>query len=217
MTVLLLTHAVAFWFGALHALEPGHGKTMVAAYLVGSRGTPKHAVLLGGVVTVALVVTAAPAVRAGVATVARPDETTAGRQAIAYVGQHQQPGDVVLGEVWSLRTFGFYGPREHVQRNGYFAFQPPAGGPCVDPLVPLADARRVWLVFAHHQSAQPADRTAIYLSQLGNSATLLQSWTGPGDAGAFLFDLQRPPPVGVTPRPSWIPGSCFTIVLDGRR
>jgi ABC-type nickel/cobalt efflux system permease component RcnA len=43
--------ALAFWFGALHALEPGHGKTMVAAYLVGSRGTPKHAVLLGAMVT----------------------------------------------------------------------------------------------------------------------------------------------------------------------
>lgn len=42
---------LAFWFGALHALEPGHGKTMVAAYLVGARGTPKHAALLGGMVT----------------------------------------------------------------------------------------------------------------------------------------------------------------------
>ena len=41
----------AFAFGAVHALSPGHGKTMVAAYLVGSRGTPKHAVLLGLVVT----------------------------------------------------------------------------------------------------------------------------------------------------------------------
>ena len=47
----LICVAVAFWFGALHALEPGHGKTMVAAYLVGERGTPKHAVLLGGMVT----------------------------------------------------------------------------------------------------------------------------------------------------------------------
>jgi nickel/cobalt exporter len=42
---------LAFWFGALHALEPGHGKTMVAAYLVGERGTAKHAMFLGGMVT----------------------------------------------------------------------------------------------------------------------------------------------------------------------
>ena len=43
--------AVAFWLGALHALEPGHGKTIVAAYLVGSRGNMKHAALLGATVT----------------------------------------------------------------------------------------------------------------------------------------------------------------------
>jgi ABC-type nickel/cobalt efflux system permease component RcnA len=47
----LVCMAVAFWFGALHALEPGHGKTMVAAYLVGSKGTMKHALFLGGMVT----------------------------------------------------------------------------------------------------------------------------------------------------------------------
>src|SRR6185436_1473960 len=43
--------AVAFWLGAMHALEPGHGKTIVAAYLVGSRGNMKHAALLGATVT----------------------------------------------------------------------------------------------------------------------------------------------------------------------
>jgi high-affinity nickel-transport protein len=44
---------IAAGLGALHALEPGHGKTVVAAYLVGSRGTARHAVLLGIVVTAA--------------------------------------------------------------------------------------------------------------------------------------------------------------------
>lgn len=43
---------VALAFGAVHALSPGHGKTMVAAYLVGTRGTTRHAVLLGLVVTI---------------------------------------------------------------------------------------------------------------------------------------------------------------------
>jgi len=37
--------------GAFHALEPGHGKTVVAAYLVGARGTARHAFLLGVIVT----------------------------------------------------------------------------------------------------------------------------------------------------------------------
>jgi len=34
-----------------HALSPGHGKTIVAAYLVGRRGTPWHAAALGAIVT----------------------------------------------------------------------------------------------------------------------------------------------------------------------
>lgn len=42
---------IALALGALHALTPGHGKTVVAAYLVGSRGTIWHAVVLGSVVT----------------------------------------------------------------------------------------------------------------------------------------------------------------------
>jgi len=41
----------ALLLGAAHALSPGHGKTIVAAYLVGSRGTPRHALFLGLVTT----------------------------------------------------------------------------------------------------------------------------------------------------------------------
>jgi iron complex transport system substrate-binding protein len=47
-TIALLT---AFILGAFHALSPGHGKTVVAAYLVGAKGTVKHAIILGMVVT----------------------------------------------------------------------------------------------------------------------------------------------------------------------
>jgi len=43
--------AIAFVLGAAHALTPGHGKTIVAAYLVGSRGNLKHAAFLGAMVT----------------------------------------------------------------------------------------------------------------------------------------------------------------------
>jgi nickel/cobalt exporter len=48
LPVLLLLFA---YLGALHALMPGHGKTLVAAYLVGERGTAWHALLLGLVTT----------------------------------------------------------------------------------------------------------------------------------------------------------------------
>ncbi len=49
--LMFLGIAAAFGLGAMHALSPGHGKTIVAAYLVGSRGTFKHAIFLGGMVT----------------------------------------------------------------------------------------------------------------------------------------------------------------------
>jgi ABC-type nickel/cobalt efflux system permease component RcnA len=50
--VLVLLLLAAFGWGAVHALSPGHGKAMVAAYLVGARGTARHAVALGLTVTV---------------------------------------------------------------------------------------------------------------------------------------------------------------------
>lgn len=43
---------IALIFGAAHAFTPGHGKTLVAAYLVGERGTVKHALVLGLVTTI---------------------------------------------------------------------------------------------------------------------------------------------------------------------
>jgi ABC-type nickel/cobalt efflux system permease component RcnA len=42
---------LAVGIGALHALTPGHGKAVVAAYLVGSHGRVRDAILLGGVIT----------------------------------------------------------------------------------------------------------------------------------------------------------------------
>jgi nickel/cobalt exporter len=49
--MIVFAAAVAAGLGAFHALEPGHGKTVVAAYLVGSRGTAWHALTLGLIVT----------------------------------------------------------------------------------------------------------------------------------------------------------------------
>jgi ABC-type nickel/cobalt efflux system permease component RcnA len=50
--VLLLSLLVAAFWGAAHALTPGHGKALVAGYLVGTRGRPRHAFALGATVTV---------------------------------------------------------------------------------------------------------------------------------------------------------------------
>jgi nickel/cobalt exporter len=50
--IALLGLLFAAVLGAAHALSPGHGKTIVGAYLVGSRGTPRHAAFLGLTVTI---------------------------------------------------------------------------------------------------------------------------------------------------------------------
>lgn len=49
--MIIAVFFLAFVAGAFHALKPGHGKAIAAAYLVGSRGTPVHALILGGIVT----------------------------------------------------------------------------------------------------------------------------------------------------------------------
>jgi ABC-type nickel/cobalt efflux system permease component RcnA len=50
--LVILGLLFAMILGAVHALSPGHGKTVVGAYLVGSRGTARHAAFLGLTVTI---------------------------------------------------------------------------------------------------------------------------------------------------------------------
>jgi nickel/cobalt transporter (NicO) family protein len=51
MRELLFFITSSFWAGAAHAATPGHGKTIAAAYIVGARGKPIDAVILGIFVT----------------------------------------------------------------------------------------------------------------------------------------------------------------------
>jgi nickel/cobalt transporter (NicO) family protein len=53
LTPLVLVGSIlaAMALGAGHALTPGHGKTLMGAYLVGTRGTARHAIALGLSVT----------------------------------------------------------------------------------------------------------------------------------------------------------------------
>lgn len=52
LPTIMFALLIAFIWGAMHAMTPGHGKTIVGAYLVGSRGTIKHAVYLGLTTTI---------------------------------------------------------------------------------------------------------------------------------------------------------------------
>lgn len=51
MTNTLMLYGGAITLGALHAFEPGHGKTLIAAYMIGTRGRAWDGFLLGAIVT----------------------------------------------------------------------------------------------------------------------------------------------------------------------
>jgi nickel/cobalt transporter (NicO) family protein len=102
--VLLLSILTAAALGAGHALTPGHGKTLMAAYLVGTRGTPLHAVGLGLSVslshTAGIIVLAAVVV--GAADVLPPDAVVRGAPFVAAVSILVIGGWMLAGE-WHRR------------------------------------------------------------------------------------------------------------------
>lgn len=95
-------------FGAAHAFTPGHGKTMVAAYLVGERGTILHAVVLG--ITTTLTHTGSVILVAGLFLAAYGDAPPALAQAwLALVG-----GLLITGVGFWLFVQRLSGRADHV-------------------------------------------------------------------------------------------------------
>ena len=78
--VVLVSLLVAAFWGAAHALDAGHGKALVAGYLVGTRGRPRHAFALGATVTVTHTagVFGLGLVTLGLSTVVVPERSTPG-------------------------------------------------------------------------------------------------------------------------------------------
>ncbi|MGD9933616.1 MAG: nickel/cobalt transporter [Dehalococcoidia bacterium] len=123
--IILLSLLAAMGFGALHALGPGHGKSVVAAYLVGSRGTPRHALALGLTVTA----THTAAVYAlGFFTIAASD-LFAPEEAFVYLGVGSGALIVVMGaslfvsRLRSLRTDAEGEVDAGLHRHGLFGKQ----------------------------------------------------------------------------------------------
>jgi nickel/cobalt exporter len=104
--VLLLSLATAGFLGAGHALTPGHGKTLMAAYLVGTRGTPLHALGLGLSVsvshTVGILVLAA--IVMGAADVLPPDLVVRGAPVVAAISILGIGAWMLVGEVRRRRS-----------------------------------------------------------------------------------------------------------------
>ena len=104
--VILLSIMTAATLGAGHALTPGHGKTLMAAYLVGTRGTPVHALGLGASVslshTIGILVLAAVIV--GAADILPADTVVRAAPVIAAISIVAIGGWMLLGEVRRRRA-----------------------------------------------------------------------------------------------------------------
>jgi ABC-type nickel/cobalt efflux system permease component RcnA len=131
--------ALAAGFGAVHALTPGHGKTLVAAYLVGERGTVWHALVLGLVTT--LTHTGAVLLLAGGLLVLYPDTVPAQvRTVLGFSG-----GLLVAGMGFWLFSRRLSGGPDHVHLggSGHHHHTHERGGH-VHAVGPAADAGGLW-------------------------------------------------------------------------
>ena len=99
--VLLVSLLTAGALGAGHALTPGHGKTLMAAYLVGSRGTVWHAAGLGLSVTVShtIGILALAALIVGAQDVLAPDAVVRGAPVVAAISIVAIGGWMLISEV----------------------------------------------------------------------------------------------------------------------
>jgi hypothetical protein len=163
-----------------------------------------------GLASVLLVIATAHGVVSGLDKFGGPDEITAGREAMAYIGSHEQAGDVVLYEsVWAGEDMRHYGRRYGVSPAGFFGV-----GDCDgDYVTPLRGQARVWLYFSHRASTEPPDRAEVFLSHFAQQGTALASWSGPGHAGAYLFDFSTRPADPPPPKPLWKPGMCVWAIF----
>jgi ABC-type nickel/cobalt efflux system permease component RcnA len=108
---LAMALLLAAGLGAVHALTPGHGKALVAGYLVGERGTVWHAVLLGLVTT--LTHTAAVLALAAVAWFLSPDLVPAIETVLKLIG-----GLMIAGLGFWLLTRRLAGRADHFHFGG---------------------------------------------------------------------------------------------------
>ena len=106
--VVLLSLMTALALGAGHALTPGHGKTLMAAYLVGTRGSARHALGLGAAVslshTIGILVLAAVVVAA--TDVVAPDVVVRWAPVVAAISIVVIGGWMLAGEVRRRRSAG---------------------------------------------------------------------------------------------------------------
>jgi hypothetical protein len=189
---------------------------LVAPLAVSDRQGPRRAVWLRSaavvVSAVALIAVTTPGIALGLDKAVHPDNTPTGRQAVAFVGQHEHAGDLVLALPGPADfTVGFYGPHDHVREGGRFSLRRSHDRTCADPFAQLHGVTRVWLVFAEYSIGQPQNRNQIYQSYMAAYGRLTLSYTGLGGAGAYLFDLSKPRANAPMPASPSAPSECLSI------
>ena len=119
--VLLLSLAAAAALGAGHALTPGHGKTLMAAYLVGTRGSARHALGLGAAVslshTIGILVLASAVVAA--TDVVAPDVIVRWAPVVAAVSIVLIGGWMLIGEIRQRRASGHDSDHDHAHGHAH--------------------------------------------------------------------------------------------------
>lgn len=119
--VLLVSLLTAAALGAGHALTPGHGKTLMAAYLVGTRGSARHALGLGvavsvshtaGILALAFIVIAA-------ADLLPPDVVVRWAPVVAAVSIVAIGGWMLAGEIRRRRALRVEGGHDRIQDHGH--------------------------------------------------------------------------------------------------
>lgn len=113
--VFLLSLAAAVALGAGHALTPGHGKTLMAAYLVGTRGSARHALGLGAAVSLShtIGILALATVVVAATDVVAPDVIVRWAPVVAAVSIVLIGGWMLIGEVRRRRS------HSHATANGH--------------------------------------------------------------------------------------------------
>jgi hypothetical protein len=147
---------------------------------------------------------------AGLAAFPFPLQSNDARGTYAFVSRHWRAGDILLTNPPAEPTYLYYAPRYHLHRTYLFDFY--SRSQCAPPALLTTSRARIWIVVNQHGSTEPANGTSIYLANFEQHGTLEESFRGAGDAGAFLLDLSRPPPMRVTPLASWVRDGCLTII-----
>jgi ABC-type nickel/cobalt efflux system permease component RcnA len=206
----LLLLAAAFGWGAVHALSPGHGKAMVAAYLVGTRGTPRHAVALGLTVTVThtIGVFALGVVTLGLSAWIVPEDLYPWLNLVAGLLVAVVGASVLRGRLRARRAHHHHHHHHHPDRitwRGLAAMGASAGlVPCPSALVVLLAA------IAQHQVA--LGLVLILAFSAGLAATLTALGLAVVQSGRVLGRLPLVPSAAVAALPT---ASALAIVAVG--